>query len=97
MRRHSRLIPAVAFVLLALAVSQSTSPEARAVATSETDQLKTWLNGKITDASASGLLRSHWLAAQNEIETFSKDPSKFTTASGLEAPPGQPIGDEEDF
>ena len=83
--------------LLALAASQSTSPEARAVAASETDQVKTWLKGKIGDASAPELLHAHWLAAQSEIETFSKDPSKFVTTNGLETPPGQPIGNDEDF
>jgi hypothetical protein len=83
--------------LLALAVAQSASPEARAVAISEVDQLKTWLKGKVGDASAPALLHAHWLAAQNEIEAFSKEPSKFANADGLETPPGQPIGDDEDF
>jgi hypothetical protein len=83
--------------LLALAASQSASPEARAVAAAEADHLKDWLKGKAGDASAPALLHAHWLAAQNEIESFSKDPSKFTEADGLETPPGQPIGDDGDF
>jgi len=83
--------------LLALAASQSASPEAMAIAASEADQLHTWLKGKASDASAPALLHAHWLAAQNEIEGFSKDPSKFASAGGLEAPPGQPIGDDEEF
>jgi Met-zincin/Domain of unknown function (DUF5117) len=83
--------------LLALAASQSASPEARAIAASETAQLKDWLKSRIGDASAPALLHAHWLAAQNEIEAFSKDPAKFATVTGLEPPPGQPIGDEEDF
>jgi len=83
--------------LLALAASQSASPEASAIAAAQVDQLKTWLKGKAGDASAPALIHAHWLAAQNEIEAFSKDPSKFATASDLETPPGQPIGDDEDF
>jgi hypothetical protein len=83
--------------LLTLAASQSTSPEARSIAGSTVDQLKEWLKGKVADASAPALLHAHWLAAQNEIEAFSKDPAKFATADVLEAPPGQPIGDDEDF
>src|SRR5277367_4000175 len=83
--------------LLARAASQSASPEASAIAAAQVDQLKTWLKGKAGDASAPALIHAHWLAAQNEIEAFSKDPSKFATASDLETPPGQPIGDDEDF
>ena len=83
--------------LLALAASQATSPEARSIAGSAVDQLKEWLKGRVADASAPALLHAHWLAAQNEIEAFSKDPAKFATADVLEAPPGQPIGDDEDF
>ena len=83
--------------LLALAASQSASLEAKATAASEADQLHTWLKGRASDASAPALLHAHWLAAQNEIEAFSKDPSKFASADGLVTPPGQPIGDDEDF
>src|SRR5277367_456170 len=83
--------------LLALSAAQSASPEVRAVATSEVDQLQTWLKSKVSDASAPALLHAHWLASQNEIDAFSKDPSKFANADGLETPPGQPIGDDEDF
>jgi hypothetical protein len=83
--------------MLALAASQSASPEVRAIASAEVDQLKDWLKNRIGDASAPALLHAHWLAAQNEIEAFSKDPAKFSAAYGLEPPPGQPIGDDEDF
>jgi hypothetical protein len=83
--------------MLALAASQSASPEARAIASAEVDQLKDWLKNRVGDPSAPALLHAHWLAAQNEIEAFSKDPAKFVTATGLEPPPGQPIGDDEDF
>ncbi|HTZ90731.1 MAG TPA: zinc-dependent metalloprotease [Alloacidobacterium sp.] len=83
--------------LLALAASQSASQEARAIAASETGQLKSWLKGKVADASAPALLHAHWLAAQDEIEAFSNNPAKFASADGLETPPGQPIGDDEDY
>jgi hypothetical protein len=83
--------------LLALAASKSTSPEASAIAANEIGQLKGWLKGRASDSSASPLLHAHWLAAETEIEAFSKDPAKFTAPDSLETPPGQPIGDDEDF
>ncbi|WP_158751806.1 zinc-dependent metalloprotease [Acidobacterium sp. S8] len=83
--------------LLALAASQSASQEAAAVAEAEVDLLKTWIDGKVSVASDSSLLHAHWLGARNEIELFDKDHSKFAKVDGLETPPGQPIGDDEDF
>lgn len=83
--------------LLALAASKSTSPEARAIAANEVANLKDWLKGKSNVVSDPVLLHSHWTAALDEIEAFRKDPEKFAEADGLETPPGQPIGDDEDF
>jgi hypothetical protein len=83
--------------LLALAASQSTSPEAAAIAASEADQLKSWLDGKASITNDPAVLHAHWLAARSEIEAFHKDPSKFAEADVLETPPGQPIGDDKDF
>jgi len=78
--------------LLALAANQKTSPEARALARAEALSLRSWMSATTAQASQEKALRA---AAIARINAFEKDPEKFTPASDVAIPPGQPIGDDE--
>jgi hypothetical protein len=39
----------------------------------------------------------HRAALIDRINEFEHDPAKFAPAAPVEAPPGMPIGDDEDF
>jgi len=82
--------------LLALGANHETSPEARAIAAEEASRLASWLKDKLAAANTRTDLHAHWAAAAKILEEFSKNPAKFEAPHGLEAPPGQPIGDDED-
>jgi hypothetical protein len=70
--------------LLSLAANGQTSAEARAIVLAKLDSVKSikW-NAVDTYVSA-------------RIQQFENDPTKFVPAAPVEAPPGMPIGDEED-
>jgi hypothetical protein len=78
--------------LLALAANGSASPDARAQARAEALSLRSWMSEKVAETSEEKALRT---AAIARIEAFEKDPEKFVPASDVPAPPGQPIGDDE--
>jgi hypothetical protein len=73
---------------LTLAASPQASFEARAMTRAKLAAFKGQLQ---QDGSASSMA----LAAR--IDDFLRDPAKFTPAKPVEAPPGMPIGDEDDF
>jgi hypothetical protein len=50
------------------------------------------MSEKVAETSEEKALRT---AAIARIEAFEKDPEKFVPASDVPAPPGQPIGDDE--
>jgi hypothetical protein len=78
--------------LLALAANPSASPQARAQARAEALSLRSWLSTGAAVAPEEKAVRT---AAIARIEAFEKDPEKFVPASDVAAPPGQPIGDDE--
>jgi hypothetical protein len=80
--------------LLALAANQKTSPEARALARAEAMALRSWISSNVAQGTEEKALRA---AAIARINAFEKDPEKFTPASDVAIPPGQPIGDDEDY
>jgi hypothetical protein len=80
--------------LLGLAMANEASGQARAIALAEAVRLEDWLQQAQKDAS--GEVAAHWAAGIAEIEQFRKEPAKFAAAPELVAPPGQPIGSEED-
>jgi Met-zincin/Domain of unknown function (DUF5117) len=82
--------------LLGLASSHEASVEVRAQATVEVRKLNDWLKPQTSSETSSALL-AHRMAALGRIAEFERDPAKFTPAPGDKAPPGQPIGDDEDF
>ncbi|MGC2770799.1 MAG: zinc-dependent metalloprotease, partial [Candidatus Sulfotelmatobacter sp.] len=81
--------------LLALAANSSASPDARAQARAEALSLRSWLSAKVTKAPESAEEKAVRTAAVARIEAFEKDPEKFVPATDVAAPPGQPIGDDE--
>jgi hypothetical protein len=78
--------------LLALAANPAASPEARAQARAEALSLRSWLSTRAVEAPEEKAVRT---AAIARIEAFEKNPEKFTPAIDVAAPPGQPIGDDE--
>ena len=81
--------------LLALSAATRASDQARAEACGGVSELKQWLEAK-TDPGAPMASRMHWAAALRMIAQWEKNPASFAHPEVLEAPPGQPIG-EDDF
>jgi hypothetical protein len=81
--------------MLALAVNPQASSQVRAITGSHIDALlKQWTSATPLADTAEAL---HRAALIQRIEDFNRDPEKFVPAKPIEAPPGMPIGDEEDF
>ncbi|WP_124847072.1 zinc-dependent metalloprotease [Acidipila sp. EB88] len=81
--------------LLALAASEDAGDQARAVACMQVADLKVWLQAK-TDPTLDADWRAHWAAALRLIAQWEKDPAAFAMPIALEAPPGQPIGSDDE-
>ena len=81
--------------LLTLSVSDEASTQARAIAASQVEALKQWLESrpKSDDDHASAI---HRAGALRTIAHWEKMPAEFAAPKTLEAPPGQPIGADED-
>ncbi len=81
--------------MLALGVNAQASSQARAIARSHVeDLLKQWTTDPTPTDSAEAI---HRRALVDRINEFKRDPTKFVPAKAIEAPPGMPIGDDEDF
>ena len=76
--------------LLTMAASPRNAENVRGEAMLEIDELKDWMNKSLPGAAP------RWKAALyfglSQIDGFEKDPDKFVPESGLEMPPGAPIG-----
>ena len=80
--------------MLALAVNPQASSQARAIARSHIEDLhKQWTTEPAPTDSAEAI---HRRALVERIDAFTADPAKFVPAKPMDAPPGMPIGDEED-
>jgi hypothetical protein len=81
--------------MFGLAVNPAASSQARASARSHIDDLlKAWTTAPPPSDSAEAI---HRKAMIDRINEFEKDPAKFVPVKPIEAPPGMPIGDDEDF
>ena len=81
--------------MLSLAVNPAASSQARAIARSHiNDLLKSFTTTPPPTDSAEAIHRN---AMIERIQEFQRDPAKFIPAKPIEAPPGMPIGDEEDL
>lgn len=82
--------------LMKLAFNNNASAQARAVASIKIDQLKNWLMEKARVATTENW-KAHYAYELMLINAFRDDPKKYETENFLPAPPGQPIGQEEEF
>ncbi len=81
--------------MLSLAVNPQASTQARAIARSHiNDVLKQLTTAAPLTDTAEAIHRS---ALIDRINDFNRDPAKFIPSKPIEAPPGMPIGDDEDF
>ncbi len=81
--------------MLSLAVNPTASSQARAIARSHiNDVLKDFTTTPPPTDTAEAI---HRAALVDRINEFERDPVKFIPAKPIEAPPGMPIGDDEDF
>jgi Met-zincin/Domain of unknown function (DUF5117) len=81
--------------MLSLAVNPQASTQARAIARSHiADILKDFTSAAPLTDTAEAI---HRAALIDRINDFERDPAKFIPAKPIEAPPGMPIGDDEDF
>ncbi|MGF7182497.1 zinc-dependent metalloprotease [Tunturiibacter psychrotolerans] len=81
--------------MLSLAVNPQASTQARAIARSHiNDLLKQWTTAAPLTDTAEAI---HRAALIDRINAFNRDPEKFVPAKPIEAPPGMPIGNADDF
>jgi hypothetical protein len=81
--------------MFTLALNPAASSQARAIARSHIEDIyKQWTTEPPPADSAEAI---HRKALIHRIDEFHGDPTKFTPAKPIEAPPGMPIGDDEDF
>ncbi len=80
--------------MLALAANEQAATQARAIARSHiNDLLKQWTTTPPPDDTAEAI---HRAAMVERIQEFDRDPQKFVPSKTVEAPPGMPIGDDEE-
>lgn len=81
--------------MLALTINSAASSQARAIAHWHIqDLLKQWTSEALPQNTAEAI---HRAAMIDRIREFERDPAKFVPASAVEAPPGMPIGDADEF
>ena len=81
--------------MLSLAVNPAASSQARAITRWHiADLLKQLTSAPALKDSAEAI---HRAALIDRIQRFEHDPAKFIPAKPIEAPPGMPIGDDEEF
>jgi Met-zincin/Domain of unknown function (DUF5117) len=85
----------VLYDLLSLANNERATAQVRAVASSEAEKLRGWLNA--SKSAGDPAQRAHLAYAAAQIEQFQKDPKKLDLVPPAEPPDGPPIGDDEDF
>jgi Met-zincin/Domain of unknown function (DUF5117) len=79
--------------MLALAVNPAASSQARAIAHWHIDDLlKQWTSAAAPQDTAEAI---HRAALVERVQQFERNPEKFVPANAVEAPPGMPIGDDE--
>ena len=81
--------------MLSLAVNPQASSQARAIARSHLqDLLKQWTGAPPPQDTADAI---HRAALIERIQEFERDPTKFMPAKQVEAPPGMPIGSDDEM
>lgn len=81
--------------LAKLAVSKDASAPTKAIATFKLDQLKSWLKARATTDEE---WKAYYAYIVIQIDQFQEDPAEYKQDNLMAAPPGMPIGsDEEDY
>lgn len=81
--------------MLALSVEPNTASQARAIARSHIDDLyKKWTTEPMPTDSAEAIHRRSLI---DRVQQYLKDPAKFTPTKPIEAPPGMPIGTDDEM
>jgi hypothetical protein len=81
--------------MLSLAVNPAASSQARAIARSHIQDVLKQLTSALPLKDTAEAI--HRAALIDRINEFEHDPAKFVPSKPVEAPPGMPIGDDEDF
>lgn len=84
----------VLFRLMSLAADNAASEQARAIAFSKLQDLRSWLRTAAPKDSAQG---AHFQFAAHEIEYFSEHPAEIRVSKPADPPDGPPIGSDSDF
>ncbi len=79
-----------------LALNTSASSQSRAIANLKIDQLKSWLATQ-SRAMTDEAWHAHYSYLLMKINKLQEDPEEYNQENLLEAPPGQPIGMDEEF
>lgn len=80
--------------MMGLAANPATSSQARAIAQSHLADVLKQLKSETPPTDTAEAI--HHLAMISLLESFERNPEKFTPAKPIEAPPGMPIGDDDD-
>jgi hypothetical protein len=80
--------------LMQLAVNERAPEQVRALAMSELESLRKWLEHA---AAGDYEQEAHFSYAAQQIALFEREPKKFVTTAPAEPPDGPPIGDDEEF
>jgi Met-zincin/Domain of unknown function (DUF5117)/Domain of unknown function (DUF5118) len=92
----SRVVDSVAlYDLMALAVSERASAQARAIASLKLEELRNWAANARNGAKDSEE-RAHLYFAATQIAQFQKDPKLIPIPTPAQPPDGPPIGDDDD-
>jgi hypothetical protein len=81
--------------MLALAVNPEASSQTRAIVRWHVADLLKKLSGEPRNPDLAEEI--HHVALIDRINEFERDPGKFVPAKAVGAPPGMPIGDDEEF
>ena len=74
-----------------LAKDDRASSQVRAVAYHQIDELKTWIEKRLS-ATKSTDQKAHYVYALSLIQRFQENPETFQITEPMEAPQGEPIG-----
>jgi hypothetical protein len=82
--------------LIRLTAGNNASVQARAVASLKIDQLQAWLIEKLKTTTQE-TWKAHYAFELSTILAFRDDPKEFEIENFLQAPPGQPIGQDDEY
>lgn len=82
--------------LIKLTMNTNASSQARAIALLKIDQLKLWLTEKSKTATTESW-KAHYGFELESINSFKTNPLEYKAENFLPAPPGQPIGQDEEY